>query len=359
MAADQTNLLVKEGWTGEGRRDTVIEPLKPEDDGLHTTMGEKGMYEWWYFDAHLDTGHTVVAFFHASNPNPGMAGRSGVELVLLRPDGRKTQKFIKYAKSEFIASSEKADVTVGKNYLRIHDEEDLPIYEIHLDEGDLEFHLEYKAEVRGWKPGTGKSTFGDLGYFAWVVPFPKAAVQGTIRDGEKKIRCRGVGYHDHNWLNFPFHKIIDFWMWGRIYSKTFTLSYAFIQCNQKMENHAVKVLMLAEGKEVILSTGEFSFDKEAFEYHPDAKYRYPKKLTIKIPEELEVTLSVRSVLEAEDMLDNFNPVLAFIAKNLLRLKPAYFRLESDFEIAVTREGVSKKETGTTLHEIVLFKPVSG
>jgi len=197
-----------------------------------------------------------------------------------------------------------------------------------------------------------------LGYFAWVVPFPKAVVKGTIRDGEKEIQCRGVGYHDHNWLNFPFHKIIDYWMWGRIYSKTYTLSYAFIQCNQKMENHAVKVLMLADGEEVILSTGEFDFVKDNFEYHPEAKYQYPKKLTIKIPDELEVTLSVRRVLEAEDMLDNFNPVLGFIAKNLLRLKPAYFRLESDFQIEVIRDGASNKESGTTLHEIVLFKPVS-
>jgi len=142
MAADQKSQLVKEGWTGEGSRDTIIKALTPEDDGLHTTMGEKGMYEWWYFDAHLETGHTVVAFFHASNPNPGMSGRSGVELVLLRPDGRKTQKFIKYPKSDFIAASEKADVKVGKNYLRIHEQEDLPLYEIHLDEADLGSHLE-------------------------------------------------------------------------------------------------------------------------------------------------------------------------------------------------------------------------
>jgi hypothetical protein len=35
-------------------------------------MVEKGMYEWWYFDAHLDNGYTIVVFFHAANPNPDL-----------------------------------------------------------------------------------------------------------------------------------------------------------------------------------------------------------------------------------------------------------------------------------------------
>ena len=57
------------------------------------------------------------------------------------------------------------------------------------------------------------------------------------------------------------------------------------------------------------------------------------------------------------MLDNFNPVLRFIAKYILRIKPGYFRLFSDFELEARRDGQAVKETGTTLHEIVLFKPV--
>jgi len=47
-----------------------------------------------------------------------------------------------------------------------------------------------------------------------------------------------------------------------------------------MDNHAVKVLMLAAGREVVLSTGEFDFIKEDFEYNSKAKHSYPKKLII-------------------------------------------------------------------------------
>nr|MDO8112573.1 hypothetical protein [Candidatus Sigynarchaeota archaeon] len=108
---DTINPLVKEGWTGPGRRDTVIKPITPEDDALHIEVGKRNNFEWWYFDARLDSGYTLVIFFHAANPNPGpTSGKTGVELVLIRPDGRKTQAFIPYKKLDFSASKEKADV---------------------------------------------------------------------------------------------------------------------------------------------------------------------------------------------------------------------------------------------------------
>ncbi len=115
--------------------------------------------------------------------------------------------------------------------------------------------------------------------------------------------------------------------------------------------------MLAEGQEVILSTGEFDFTQEDYEYNPRAKYQFPRKVVIRAPNELNATLHVTKVLEAQDMLENYHPVLSFIAKNILRLKPGYFRLVSDFELEVTREGKTTQESGTTLHEIVLFQPL--
>ena len=348
--------LVKEGWTGPGRRDATIALLKPEEDGLHIDMRRKGMYEWWYFDAHMESGHTVVVFFYAANPNPGAAGKTGVEIVLLRPDGSKTQKFVPYDKSAFTASRDRADIKVGENYLSVKQSPGgLPVYEVYVKEKDLGCHLTYRAEVNGWKPGTGVSHFGNMGYFAWVVPFARASVEGTVTDRNQAIQVKGIGYHDHNWLDFQFPRIIDYWMWGRIYSPHYTVSYAFIQCNKKVNNHAVKVLMLAAGKEVILSSGEFDFVKENFVFNPKAGHSYPKKLIIRVPNELEVTLNVRNVLESQNMLENFSLPLRLAAKYLLRLRPGYFRLESNFEISVTRQGRTDKETGTALHEIVLFR----
>lgn len=350
-------IKVTEGWSGPGRRDALIERLKPEDDGLHLEPGKKGMYEWWYFDAHLQTGHTVVVFFHASNPNPGLEGKIGIEIVVLRPDGKRNQKFFSYPRSDFSAARDRPEVKIGQNTTKV-DQRDgsLPVYEIYVKEKGLGCHLTYTAEVNGWKPGTGLSHFGDLGYFGWVIPFARASVEGTITDGNSTIPVTGIGYHDHNWLNFSFQRIINYWMWGRIYSKTYTAAYAYIQCNNTVDNHTVKVLMLADGKEVILSTGEFDFFQDDFEYNLKAKYQFPKKIVISAPPEFDATLKVKKVLEAQDMLENFNPFLRFIARYILQLKPGYFRLESDFELEVGHGGITAKEAGTTLHEIVLFKP---
>ena len=352
----RNSIKVKEGWTGPGRRDGNIVPLNPEEDGIHMDMDKKGVYEWWYFDAHTDSGHTVVVFFHASNPNPGVAGKTGVEIVLLRPNGERVQKFIPYKKKDFIASREKADVKIGHNYLTSEQSEvGLPVYEIFIDEADIGCHLTYTAEVNGWKPGSGDSQFGNMGSFSWIIPFARATVEGTITDGKNTLTVKGVGYHDHNWLDFQFPRIIEYWMWGRIYSESYTLSYAYIQCNKKMDRHAVKVLMMAEGRNVILSTGEFDFKMEDFKFNSKAKHSYPQELKINVPNELAVTLRVDRILEAVDMLDYFSPILRFLAKYILRLKPGYFRLRSDFEIDVQNKGKWKKECGATLHEIVLFK----
>jgi hypothetical protein len=353
------NMKVIEGWSGPGRQDTLIEPLQAVDDALHINPGKRGLYEWWYFDAHLDSGHTLVIFFYAANPNPGLQGKAGVELVLLNPDGKRIQKFFAYQQSQFTASKDKPEVTIGENSLRVTMQDNgLPIYEIYVDEEGLGCHLVYTATVNGWRPGTGISQFGSLGHFGWVVPFPRAAVSGTVTQGGHTMQASGVGYHDHNWLNFPFQTIIDYWMWGRVYSKHFTVAYAYIQCNAKVDNHTVRVLMLADGKEVILSTGEFEFSQDDFEYNQQAKYHFPKRISLNAPGELNLSLKLNRILEAQDMLDNFNPLLRFIAKHILRLKPGYFRLLSDFELEVSRVGQGSQESGTTLHEIVLFKPVA-
>ena len=182
-------------------------------------------------------------------------------------------------------------------------------------------------------------------------------MEGTITDEGQTLQVSGIGYHDHNWLDFPFQSIINYWMWGRIYSESYTVSYAYIQCNQKVDNHAVKVLMLAEGQEVILSTGEFDFQQKDFAFDSSANHHFPQQIEITAPGEFGVVLKMKQILEAQDMLENFNPVLRFLAKTFLRIRPGYFRLLSDFVLEVTQGDKAVTETGTTLHEIVIFKPL--
>jgi hypothetical protein len=115
--------------------------------------------------------------------------------------------------------------------------------------------------------------------------------------------------------------------------------------------------MLAKNQDVILSTGEYEFIPEDFEYDERANHFVPKSLTIRNPESFETVLKVNRVLESENMLDNFGTILRFAARRILRLQPGYFRLLSDLTLKVNHEGVKAEESGTMLHEIVAFKPI--
>ena len=55
--------------------------------------------------------------------------------------------------------------------------------------------------------------------------------------------------------------------------------------------------------------------------------------------------------------DNRSPLLRILARYVLRLKPGYFRLLSDFEIELTVGGEPIREQGRTLHELVAFQPI--
>lgn len=344
---------VLEAWSGPGRKDENITVFKPEFDALHIDMKKRGNTEWWYFDARLEGGYTVVGFFRAKHER---TGKTGVEITIYKPNGEKIQNVYDYNRSDLKVSREIADVQIGNNYIKVdYSNEKFPAYEVFLDEGEFGMHLKYTAQVPGWMPGNGYTRFGNLGEFGWVVPLPRARVEGTIKIHNKTISAKGIGYHDHNWINFNLIKVVDYWHWGRIYSENFTIIYAHIKCNKKMDDYTVKVFMLAKNEDIILSTGEYELIEETFQYNEKARNNYPKTLRFKLSEQNEVNLNVNEIIDADHLLSEFNPILRFIAKNILKLNPGYFRFNSDFEIKMTHNGTHYKEQGNTLHEMVIVK----
>jgi hypothetical protein len=342
---------IKEGWSGPGRRDGSIKILQPKENALHIDLNKKGNFEWWYFDARLDGGYTAVGFFRAAHER---SGKTAVEIAIYKPNGKRLRKLVFYKRSDMTVSREIPDIRIGRNYLKVDfTNKDLPVYEIYLDEDPLGIHLKFAAKVHGWMPGNGRTEFGKK-YFAWCVPLPRAEVEGTIRFENKTLQVKGIGYHDHNFGDINMARYIGYWYWGRLYSENFTICYAYIKCNKKMDNFPIQVLMLAKNEEIILSTGEYDLIQENFEYDKNAANEYPNKLTFKIPNELETTLEVQEIIDSGNVLEYFgiNPVIVFIVKYLLRLRPGYFRFHSNFDLKATYKGSSYQEKGDTLHEMV-------
>jgi hypothetical protein len=74
------------------------------EDGQRISK-ESGHYEWWYFDAHLDDGATVVVVFYTKpnvSPNGPLAPR--ITINIKPPDGRTFDKLLDTSPEMFNAS---------------------------------------------------------------------------------------------------------------------------------------------------------------------------------------------------------------------------------------------------------------
>jgi len=343
---------IYEAWTGPGRKDEEITKFLPEHDGIHIDINEKGTAEWWYFDAILDNGYTVVGFFRARHER---TGETGVEIMVYKPNDEKIQKVVDYKRTDFTIAEKTADLSIGKNYIKVdYSNKKLPTYEIFLDEDDMGVHLTYKSKVEGWMPGKGEAQFGNKGHFGWAVAIPQADVEGTIKVEGKEMSVKGVGYHDHNWLNFGMPLYLKYWYMGHYFAGDFSFIYAYIKCNKRMDYYPIQVAMLAKGEDIFLSSGEYELIAEDFEYNEKANNKYPKSLTFKFAENQTITMKVERIVDADNLLNEFGPLVRFIGKHLLRLKPGYFRFNSKVEFDMVIEGESFKEKGDMLHEQIIL-----
>jgi hypothetical protein len=187
---------------------------------------ERGRYEWWYFDAHLDDGATVVFYTKPNvSPNRPLAPRITIDLTL--PDGRDFVKFLDTRRELFNASKSGCDVRIGTNRFV----GDLKRYHIAATIEEISVDIELTGDVRAWRAKSGHLYFGAEGQeklFAWLpaVPHGLASVRYSI--GNEKHRASGSGYHDHNWGDFPMQTLMHDWYWARASVGPYTIIASYI-----------------------------------------------------------------------------------------------------------------------------------
>ena len=96
---------IVEAWNGPGSKDGELTVVTPAHNGLHPST-HKQAFEHWYFDAHLDSGHTVIAFFTKRRPEEKATCDPSVQLIVYGPDGSKRQVTVSHPKAA--ASTPKA-----------------------------------------------------------------------------------------------------------------------------------------------------------------------------------------------------------------------------------------------------------
>ena len=164
---------------------------------------ERGRYEWWYFDAHLDDGATVVVVFYTKpnvSPNGPLAPRITINITL--PDGRIFDKVLDARPELFDATKSRCDVRIGANRFV----GDLHRYHIAATIEEISVDIELTGKVRPWRPKSGHLYFGverQEKLFAWLPAVPDGLASVRYRIGNEEHCASGSGYHDHNWGDVP------------------------------------------------------------------------------------------------------------------------------------------------------------
>ncbi len=346
-----------EGWNGPGSKDASLTEVLAHDNALHP-HASRWAFEHWYYDVHLDSGHTVIAFLQKRRPEERPGSSPVVELLVYYPDGTRKQITKHYPKAAFRASTKTCEVAIGANRASSDFSGELPMHHLHAAEDDLVLDLTFTNETPSWMPGNGTTKYGATDFFGWVVPAPRARVTGTISiDGEKR-EVTGRGYHDHNWGVGNMPRIIERWHWGRLYTDDFSLLFAAVRTQARYAHHESRPLMLAHGGEIVLSTGEVELTEGPPVHHPDAGRSYPEWIRLQVEDRVDLTLNVRSVVHAHDLLNDVPVVRSRLVKPLVhRLvgHPGYFRFMSDFELTVVVDGEKFERFGSTLHELVALR----
>lgn len=165
-------------------------------------------------------------------------------------------KFGKFKPEEFSASKEGCDVRIGNCSFtgNLHE------YTIKGVAEDVEAEVRLEAITESWRPETGHLVFGDQGekFLAWLVSVPMGKVTATYKIGSEVHSSSGMGYHDHNWMNYAYNEMahfIDHWYWGRGHVGPYSFVTAYITTTKKYGYNTVPWYMLAKDGKVIADDG--------------------------------------------------------------------------------------------------------
>lgn len=333
------------------------------EDGIRTG-GVKGTYEWWYFDAHLDDGTTMVIIFYTK---PFTAINKGltpfITLNIDRPDGSKITRRHYGEVDEFSASETGCDVKIGKNYFRGN----LEHYEIHFEDEDLQIDASVERTTQSWRPRTGHFRYGDKGeYFAWMVPVPKGEAKIVYSYQGKSKTLSGSCYHDHNWGNRSMADFINHWYWARAEIGPYTIIAAELISAKEYGSGPVIVFNLSKDGKTVADEGDnVKLLRSYGLIHEDTYWGKPVSDDLKfVYESPDDDLKYEFSLHREKNLLGVGLLDAFVkgkfkrklARMLTGFAGAYYRMTGEADIKVYRKGnlEATHSSPTAVWELMYF-----
>jgi hypothetical protein len=341
------------------RKEGMIEKVEPWEDGFRTRP-DRGEFEWWYFDAHLKDGTTlVIVFLTKSILNPKAPFEPQVTITVTRPVGEKIFRVVKTTPEHFSSARDRCDVHIAT----CHIHGDLKKYNLHVEapaeghESEIKIDLDFVGSVDAWRPGAGKNYYGKgmKSYFAWLAAIPFGNVRGKVLYKGKEKSVSGDGYHDHNWGNVALPTVLSHWVWGRASVEGFNLIFVEMVSRRVYGSKKLPVFFLTKGRKLLVEDGRpLQLRQSNFIRHNSGR-RYPQELNFQWQNEegkIFLKLSEPEVIEATSLLT----MLPGWQQKLARLfaNPYYFRFSSRLDLEVELGKIQTKVTGKALYELMFL-----
>ena len=311
------------------------------EDGLRTS-GEKNEFEWWYFDAKLDNGAIVVAYFWKVH---FFLDQYFIGFNYRDPDGKDFFKMKYFRSKDVFFTKDSCNVKYGNNHFRGN----LNEYVIQINPKDFDgigFKVKLSSNMKPYRPQDGIIKAGD-DYFAWLAAVPNGEVNGELIIDEKTSMISGSGYHDHNWGNTPLQYLFDGWVWfrGEIEDKTVVASVLYMA--DKRGGYDIPILYVSDGDEVLVNkfgedgvfTRRSNIINKLYNKTNEPLFRQLDFIT---DDGFQIMIKGKEVLDNSALFKRMGMPTPFrMLMSLAKIDPYYSRFDSDLTIKIKDDNPSK------------------
>ena len=301
------------------------------EDGLRTS-GKLGEYEWWYFDAKLEGGYSLVIIFYSQPVTAATLGYAPCVSFSLTGGGYDIMEEVSAKIKDCSFSREGCDVKIGKNTFA----GDLRNYKIHFENERISCEVSLCGLAESYRHHTGEFFFGKKKYFAWLPSVPEGRVKAEITVDGKKMELTGSGYHDHNWGNVGMFWLMHHWYWGRAKIGEYQVISSYITAREEYGyEHFPIFVIYKNGEKLGCDIKAIKYEQKEPAFDETTQKHYHKKL---IYDYNDGKHHFRITYAAEDIIETFvadqghgsarakasKALIWFVKK--MKLSPSYIRM---------------------------------
>jgi len=253
--------------------DTPQTVVTEADDAYHFENWEGSPHnasytEWWYFNLY-DANDNVQAIFTYQVVNPldlGGLAAAAVTVVVYQPNKMIPETDI-FPLSAFTASYSAADLTMGADSISVSGPSTYNIMGA-TNDGRLNWNLQYQRDAASWFAADHANVApAPWEKMSWLVYMPGANVTGTLTVDGHTYNVNCGGYHDHNWGQWDFQKVL--WNWAQYSQPGLAFDLGDFDRNQ-----SGRAGIEIAGQRFIFNSGEYTLihTKWAFDQQDNIPY---------------------------------------------------------------------------------------